>query len=117
MWIQSTVLSYFADEVHSVERIKQLVSKARENLSDLRIHNVLIKNRDGFEGWDEEIKYDGILCSSTARNTQKPFKTFLKVGCCLVLPVGGSQSEIKIVTKTKKGFDEQECENVSFVQC
>ena len=48
---QSAVLSYFADEVHSVERIKQLVSKARENLSDLRIHNVLIKNRDGFEGW------------------------------------------------------------------
>ena len=61
---QSAVLSYFADEVHSVERIKQLVSKARENLSDLRIHNVLIKNRDGFEGWDEEIKYDGILCAA-----------------------------------------------------
>ena len=41
---------------------------------------------------------------------------FLKVGCCLVLPVGGSKSQkLKIVTKTKKGFDEQECENVSFV--
>jgi len=33
-----------------------------------------------------------------------------------VLPVGGSKSQkLKIVTKTKKGFDEQECENVSFV--
>ena len=46
----------------------------------------------------------------------KSLLAFLKVGCCLVLPVGGSKSQkLKIVTKTKKGFDEQECENVSFV--
>ena len=113
---QSAVLSYFADEVHSVERIKQLVSKARENLSDLRIHNVLIKNRDGFEGWDEEVKYDGILCAAAPPEIPKSLLAFLKVGCCLVLPVGGGKSQkLKIVTKTKKGFDEQECENVSFV--
>ena len=113
---QSAVLSYFADEVHSVERIKQLVSKARENLSDLRIYNVLIKNRDGFEGWDEEIKYDGILCAAAPPEIPKSLLAFLKVGCCLVLPVGGSKSQkLKIVTKTKKDFDEQEFENVSFV--
>ena len=41
---QSAVLSHFAYEVHSVERIKQLVSKARENLSELRIYNVLINS-------------------------------------------------------------------------
>ena len=113
---QSAVLSYFADEVHSVERIKQLVSKARENLSDLRIHNVLIKNRDGFEGWDEEIKYDGILCTAAPPEIPKRLLAFLKVGCSLVLPVGGSKSQkLKIVTKTPKGFDEQEFESVSFV--
>mgnify|MGYP003322438136 CR=1 FL=1 len=113
---QSAVLSYFADEVHSVERIKQLVSKARENLSDLRIHNVLIKNRDGFEGWDEEIKYDGILCAAAPPEIPEKLLAFLKVGCSLVLPVGGSKSQkLKIVTKTKKGFDEQKFENVSFV--
>ena len=39
-----------------------------------------------------------------------------RVGCSLVLPVGGSKSQkLKIVTKTKKGFDEQEFESVSFV--
>ena len=46
----------------------------------------------------------------------KSLLAFLKVGCCLVLPVGGSKSQkLKIVTKTKKDFDEQEFENVSFV--
>ena len=113
---QSAVLSFFADEIHSVERIKQLVSKARENLSELRIYNVLIKNRDGFEGWDEEIKYDGILCAAAPPEIPKRLLAFLKVGCSLVLPVGGSKSQkLKIVTKTTKGFDEQEFESVSFV--
>ena len=113
---QSAVLSYFSDEVHSVERIKQLVSKARENLSELRIYNVLIKNRDGFEGWDEEIKYDGILCAAAPPEIPKNLLAFLKIGCSLVLPVGGSKSQkLKIVTKTKKSFDEQEFESVSFV--
>jgi protein-L-isoaspartate(D-aspartate) O-methyltransferase len=113
---QSAVLSYFTDEVHSVERIKQLVTKARENLSELRIYNVLIKNRDGFEGWDEEIKYDGILCAAAPPEIPKRLLAFLKVGCSLVLPVGGSKSQkLKIVTKTEKGFDEQEFESVSFV--
>ena len=33
-----------------------------------------------------------------------------------MLPVGESKSQnLKVVTKTKKGFDEQEFENVSFV--
>ena len=85
-----------------MERIKQLVSKARENLSDLRIHNVLIKNRDGFEGWDEEIKYDGILCAAAPPEIPEKLLAFLKVGCSLVLPVGGSKSQkLKIVTKNK----------------
>ena len=113
---QSAVLSYFAEEVHSVERIKQLVNKARENLSELRIHNVLIKNRDGFEGWDEEIKYDGILCAAAPPEIPEGLLAFLKVGCSLVLPVGETKSQkLKIFTKTKKGFDEQEFESVSFV--
>ena len=113
---QSAVLSYFTEEVHSVERIKQLVNRARDNLSELRIYNVLIKNRDGFEGWDEEIKYDGILCAAAPPEIPERLLAFLKVGCSIVLPVGESKSQkLKVVTKTKKGFDEQEFENVSFV--
>lgn len=113
---QSAILSYFADEIHSVERIKKLVNKARENLSDLRIYNVLIKNRDGFEGWDEAIKYDGILCAAAPPEIPNKLLSFLKVGSSLVLPVGDSKSQkLKLITKTKEGFDQQEFEGVSFV--
>ena len=49
---QSAVLSYFASDVFAVERIKPLVSKSRENLSDLKIRNVIVKHADGFNGWE-----------------------------------------------------------------
>ena len=39
---QSAVLSFFSEEVHAIERIKPLVAKSRENLSALKINNVLI---------------------------------------------------------------------------
>ena len=41
---QSAVLSFFSEEVHAIERIKPLVQKSRENLSKLKINNVLVKH-------------------------------------------------------------------------
>jgi len=64
---QSAVLSYFASDVFAVERIKPLVSKSRENLSDLKIRNVIVKHADGFNGWEEDLKFDGIICAAAPR--------------------------------------------------
>ena len=63
---QSAVLSHFANDVFAVERIKPLVSKSRENLSELKIRNVIVKHADGFNGWDEDLKFDGIMCAAAA---------------------------------------------------
>ena len=41
---QSAVLSYFCEQVHAIERIKPLVPKSRENMSELKINNVLFKH-------------------------------------------------------------------------
>ena len=57
---QSAVLSHFANEVFAIERIKPLVVKSRENLRELKIRNVLVKHADGFDGWEEDNKFDGI---------------------------------------------------------
>ena len=49
---QSAVLSYFANDVFAVERIKPLVAKSRQNLNELKIRNVIVKHADGFDGRD-----------------------------------------------------------------
>ena len=64
---QSAVLSHFANDVFAVERIKPLVKKSRENLSELKIRNVIVKHADGFNGWEEDRKFDGIICAAAPR--------------------------------------------------
>ena len=70
---QTSILSFFADEVHAMERIKALVLKSREHLSELKIHNTIIKHRDGFEGWDELISYNAILCAAAPLEVPESF--------------------------------------------
>ena len=63
---QSAVLSHFAKDVFAVERIKPLVAKSREKLSELKIRNVIVKHADGFNGWHEDLKFDGIICAAVS---------------------------------------------------
>jgi protein-L-isoaspartate(D-aspartate) O-methyltransferase len=85
---QSAVLSYFANDVFAVERIKPLVSKSRENLSELKIRNVIVKHADGFNGWEEDLKFDGIICAAAPRQYPEELLELLEIGGKLVIPVG-----------------------------
>ena len=114
---QSAVLSYFASDVFAVERIKPLVSKSRENLSDLKIRNVIVKHADGFNGWEEDLKFDGIICAAAPRQYPEELLELLEIGGKLVIPVG-LEGEQKLYVVTKKSDTEHEemiYEEVAFV--
>ena len=114
---QSAVLSYFASDVFAVERIKPLVSKSRENLSDLKIRNVIVKHADGFNGWEEDLKFDGIICAAAPRQYPEELLELLEIGGKLVIPVG-LEGEQKLYVVTKKSDTENEemiYEEVAFV--
>ena len=114
---QSAVLSYFANDVFAVERIKPLVSKSRENLSGLKIRNVIVKHADGFNGWEEDVKFDGIICAAAPRQYPEELLELLEIGGKLVMPVG-LEGEQKLYVVTKKSDTENEemiYEEVAFV--
>ena len=114
---QSAVLSYFASDVFAVERIKPLVSKSRENLSDLKIRNVIVKHADGFNGWEEDLKFDGIICAAAPREYPEELLELLEIGGKLGIPVG-LEGEQKLYVVTKKSDTENEemiYEEVAFV--
>ena len=98
---QSAVLSHFANDVFAVERIKPLVSKSRENLSGLKIRNVIVKHADGFNGWEEDLKFDGIICAAAPRQYPEELLELLEIGGKLVIPVG-LEGEQKLYVVTKK---------------
>ena len=114
---QSAVLSHFANDVFAVERIKPLVSKSRENLSGLKIRNVIVKHADGFNGWEEDVKFDGIICAAAPRQYPEELLELLEIGGKLVIPVG-LEGEQKLYVVTKKSDTENEemiYEEVAFV--
>tara|TARA_B100000965_G_C19569574_1_gene748435 strand:- start:18 stop:698 length:681 start_codon:yes stop_codon:yes gene_type:complete len=113
---QSAILSFFSEKVDAIERIKPLVLKSRENLENLKINNVLFKYGDGYEDWDEKIKYDGILCAAAPREYPKDLISILKQDAKLVIPVGGSSQILNVITKCKNNeVEEEQYEEVSFV--
>lgn len=113
---QSAVLSFFSEKVDAIERIKPLVRKSRENLSNLKINNVLFKYGDGYQDWDDSIEYDGILCAAAPREYPKDLISILKENAKLVIPVGGSDQKLNVITKCKDNeIDESFYDDVSFV--
>mgnify|MGYP001572913758 FL=1 len=114
---QSAVLSHFAHDVFAVERIKPLVTKSRDNLSELKIRNVLVKHADGFNGWGEDLKFDGIICAAAPRQYPEELLDLLRVGGKLVLPVGleGKQKLYVITKKSETENEEIIHEDVAFV--
>ena len=113
---QSAVLSFFSEKVDAIERIKPLVHKSRENLSNLKINNVLFKHGDGYEDWDKQKKYDGILCAAAPRAYPNDLVSVLNDNARLVIPVGGSSQKLNVITKNKDGeIKEEQYDDVSFV--
>jgi protein-L-isoaspartate(D-aspartate) O-methyltransferase len=114
---QSAVLSYFCENIYSVERIKPLVSKARENLANLKIRNIEIIHGDGFTDWDKNKKYDGVICAAAPREYPHELEDSLNISAKIVLPVGNSSHQkLNVITKISKDeILEESFEDVSFV--
>ena len=114
---QSAVLSYFCENIYSVERIKPLVSKARENLANLKIRNIEIIHGDGFTDLDKNKKYDGVICAAVPREYPHELVDSLNLSAKIVLPVGNSSNQkLSVVTKISEDeILEESYEDVSFV--
>ncbi|MDB2451791.1 protein-L-isoaspartate(D-aspartate) O-methyltransferase [Gammaproteobacteria bacterium] len=114
---QSAVLSYFCEQVDAIERIKPLVAKSRENLSELKINNVLFKHGDGYIDWDQDIKYDGVLCAAAPRQYPHDLLDCLKVNSKIVIPVGNSKfQQLHVITKLENDeVEEKTYDEVAFV--
>ena len=114
---QTAVLSYFCENIYSIERIKPLVNKARENLNELKIRNVELIYGDGFEDWDDTIKYDGVICAAAPREYPYELVDSLNISAKIVIPVGNSKSQkLNVINKVSSNEVEQDLyDDVSFV--
>ena len=114
---QAAVLSCVAAEVYSVERLRGLHEKARENLRPLRLPNVHLLFGDGMVGFAKGAPYAGIIAAAGGEAIPQAWIDQLAVGARIVAPMvlqGGRQA-LTVVEKTSGQVKQSVLETVHFV--
>ncbi len=114
----AAVLSHIDAQVFSVERVDELAQQAKKTLAAEGINNVEILVGDGTLGWPEHAPYDAIVVAAGGPKVPESLKSQLKIGGCLVIPVGFdqySQELIRIVRISEHQYQTEELADVRFV--
>ena len=117
---QAAVLSLLAGEVYSMERLRGLHDKARDNLRHLRLANVHLLFGDGMAGYAKGAPYAAIIAAAGGEAVPKAWVDQLAVGGRLVAPVVptggvGGQQALMVIDKTTRGVVQTILESVHFV--
>lgn len=114
---QAAVLSHVATEVYSIERLRGLHEKAKDNLRPFRLPNVHLILGDGMLGFPKGAPYAGIISAAGGEAVPQAWLDQLAVGGRLVAPTitpAGHQALV-VILRTASGFDRQVLEAVHFV--
>ncbi|MDH3758150.1 MAG: protein-L-isoaspartate(D-aspartate) O-methyltransferase [Gammaproteobacteria bacterium] len=113
---QTAVLASLVKKIYSVERIPELLRRAKQRLRDLDIYNVQFRPGDGWEGWPKYAPYDGIIVAAAASVVPEKLLDQLAPGGRLVMPVGApGYQELMLVTRQRDHFEKKSLGGVSFV--
>jgi len=117
---QAALLGQLFDEVYSIERLRGLHDKARDNLRQLRLANVHLLFGDGMQGYAKGAPYVGIIAAAGGEAIPACWLNQLAVGGRLVAPVcaaalNGGEQALVVVDKTAQGVRQTMMETVRFV--
>jgi protein-L-isoaspartate(D-aspartate) O-methyltransferase len=120
---QAAVLSCIATEVYSIERLRGLHERARENLRHLRLANLHLLFGDGMVGYAKGAPYAAIIAAAGGEAVPQAWVDQLAVGGRLVAPVvtvgkpgsAGSTQALLVLDKTAQGVRQSILEAVHFV--
>ena len=114
---QAAVLSHLATEVYSIERLRGLHEKARENLRTLRLANVHLLFGDGMNGFAKGAPYAAIIAAAGGEAIPPAWTEQLAIGGRLVAPLqdaSGAQALV-VIDRTAQGIRQTLLEAVHFV--
>ncbi len=114
---QAALLAQLAAEVYSIERLRGLHDKARDNLRPLRVGNLHLLFGDGMVGYAKGAPYAAIIAAAGGEALPQAWIDQLAVGGRLVAPVQGTNGAqaLVVVDKTVHGTTQTLLEAVHFV--
>ena len=112
---QTAVLAKTFTNVYSVERIKALQWQAKRRLQQLDLYNVTMKHGDGWQGWQSQAPFDGIIVTAAAATLPQGLLSQLADGGVLLAPVGEDDQKLIMVIRKGESFTEHVIAPVRFV--
>jgi protein-L-isoaspartate(D-aspartate) O-methyltransferase len=115
---QAAVLAQLATEVYSVERIRELLERARSNLRELRLKNLRLAYADGAAGMDKAAPFDSIILAAAAAEVPKALLQQLAPGGRMILPLRESRADAQrlvLIERNRTGYTESALDPVRFV--
>ena len=115
---QAAVLASLATEVYSVERIRELLDRARANLRELRLKNLRLAYGDGNAGLEKAAPFDSIILAAAAPEMPQALLQQLARGGRMILPLrdaGAEAQRLVLVERSRLGFSESTLDPVRFV--
>ncbi|HSV79622.1 MAG TPA: protein-L-isoaspartate(D-aspartate) O-methyltransferase [Ramlibacter sp.] len=114
---QAAVLSCVASEVYSIERLRGLHDKARDNLRPFRLPNVHLLFGDGMAGFAQGAPYAGIIAAAGGEAVPRAWTDQLADGGRIVAPLvlANRQQALVIVEKAAGQLKQTVLESVHFV--
>jgi protein-L-isoaspartate(D-aspartate) O-methyltransferase len=114
---QAAVLSTVATEVYSIERLRGLHDKARENLRPFRLANLHLLFGDGMVGYAKGAPYAGIIAAAGGEAVPPAWIEQLAVGGRIVAPTvtANGQQALVVLEKTPREMKQTVLEAVHFV--
>jgi protein-L-isoaspartate(D-aspartate) O-methyltransferase len=114
----AAVISRIAERVYAIERHDTLTQSAAARLKRLGYGNVELRTGDGTKGWPDVAPFDAILAAAGGPAIPQTLKEQLDIGGRLVMPVGETQREQRLVKVTRLDathFEEADLGAVRFV--
>lgn len=114
---QAMLLSHLVSEVYSVERLRGLHDKARENLKPFRRPHLHLVFGDGMLGLPASAPYAGIISAAGGDAVPAAWLNQLMMGGRILAPKSSAtgQQSLVLIEKTPQGLVQTVLETVNFV--
>lgn len=100
---QTAILAELCGHVYTMEIIKPLFARGAALLEKHGYQNITCKHASGYDGWEEQAPFDGIIVTCAPPEVPPSLIEQLQVGGKMIIPVGTANQQLLEIKKDESG--------------